>query len=740
MIGHLGLLLTSIFLLTSGIGGQPPWNPTIRIPHSCESIPPANDANDIYQQVLFSIDPTAPAMESMWSLWLANRDAAARAFAVRMLGRLERPDLVSRLAPLLSSPGSRIRIEAANALGQAVQGASANDRPRAMGEVAAMLSARLQEEEDASVRGVICETLGRLSYPDAAAAQAIEKILVDATRTGSSDTDSPRGDAPLEARLGAVKGLEALLRQNARMFTPAENTVARLRELALASGRERREMEDDAVARVRRLSLLALAPHSKADEQTLARALEDSQWEVRRLSVRLAGTALRAAEESARAARLDVIRRGLSDPDWHVRYEAVSAYARNQEAPDPAPVLRALEDRSTHVALLAIDELRRCRGGSATDVVRALRSLAQTLPTASSAAAGKPPVPPAWHRAAHAIVALAYASPEAARSEIDRFRSSPIWQVRMYAARAAAILKDSSLLREMAGDPDDNVRNAAIAGLSQVEQHGADDVYIAQFTRSDGQLLITAARALRGSKNAAAVPALLGALEAQTQLNRSNSRDPRLALLERIGELGSAEHAAALEPLLTDFDPRIAASAAGILAKWTGNTSATPGVKIVGHSLSIREVRRLDGATAVVRMRNGGSFTLALLTFEAPVTVVGFARLVQCGYYNGLTFHRVEPNFVIQGGSPGANEYAGYPYFMRDEVGLASNRRGTVGLSTRGRNTGDAQWYVNLADNARLDHNYTVFATVASGMDVVDGILEGDEITEIRLVLKTSGK
>jgi cyclophilin family peptidyl-prolyl cis-trans isomerase len=137
-------------------------------------------------------------------------------------------------------------------------------------------------------------------------------------------------------------------------------------------------------------------------------------------------------------------------------------------------------------------------------------------------------------------------------------------------------------------------------------------------------------------------------------------------------------------------------------------------------------------------MKNAGTFTLALLTWETPETVVGFARLVECGYYNGLTFHRVEPNFVIQGGSPGANEYAGYPYFMLDEVGLASNRRGTVGLSTRGRNTGDAQWYVNLVDNARLDHNYTVFATVVSGMDVVDAILEGDEIAEIKLVTPIS--
>jgi cyclophilin family peptidyl-prolyl cis-trans isomerase len=247
---------------------------------------------------------------------------------------------------------------------------------------------------------------------------------------------------------------------------------------------------------------------------------------------------------------------------------------------------------------------------------------------------------------------------------------------------------------------------------------------------------MTAARALRGSKHPGAVPALLSSLAAQTKTRSSTTRDARLALIERIGELGSAENAPAMQPFLSDFDPRVAAAAAGVLNRWTGKpVGSTPQPARGYGGFSVRELNRLEGATAVVRLKKGGSFSLAFLAQEAPESVVGFARLVECGYYNGLTFHRVEPNFVIQGGSPGANEYSGYRTYMRDEVGLASNIRGTVGLSTRGRDTGDAQIYINLADNARLDHNYTVFAAVTSGMDVVDGILEGDEIAEVRLVL-----
>ena len=100
------------------------------------------------------------------------------------------------------------------------------------------------------------------------------------------------------------------------------------------------------------------------------------------------------------------------------------------------------------------------------------------------------------------------------------------------------------------------------------------------------------------------------------------------------------------------------------------------------------------------------------------------------GYFNGLTLHRVEPNFVVQGGSPNANEYKGAPRFSRDELGIP-NYRGTIGLSTRGHDTGDAQIFINTVDNVLLDPLYTVFAVVSSGMDSVDRMLEGVTIKRI---------
>jgi cyclophilin family peptidyl-prolyl cis-trans isomerase len=145
-------------------------------------------------------------------------------------------------------------------------------------------------------------------------------------------------------------------------------------------------------------------------------------------------------------------------------------------------------------------------------------------------------------------------------------------------------------------------------------------------------------------------------------------------------------------------------------------------------------------ARAVLSMRGRGTFEITLLAGDAPVTVERFVRLARAGYYNGLTFHRVVPNFVIQGGSPGANEYMGDGDYLRDEVARRSHLRGTLGISTRGRDTGDAQIFINLVDNPRLDHIYTVFAEVTRGLDVVDAVVEGDVIDRIDIIPTSSGQ
>jgi peptidyl-prolyl cis-trans isomerase B (cyclophilin B) len=316
--------------------------------------------------------------------------------------------------------------------------------------------------------------------------------------------------------------------------------------------------------------------------------------------------------------------------------------------------------------------------------------------------------PRGWHRAAHAVVALAAASAERGAAVLPQFTGSRIWQLRMYAARAAATLKNRELLERFASDDDDNVREAAVEGLRKLSGHDADSVYIAQLSRRGYQAVRAGAVALADTPNRdTAIPALQAALERLMTEARDNSHDARGAIVKTLTGLGENVPASATKPFT------VAGSAS---------------------DLNAEDLRRLAAPRARVTMRGVGTFELALFTTQAPATVLRFARLAESGYYNGLTFHRIVPNFVIQGGSPGANEYVGDSPFMRDELGLWPHVRGAVGISTRGRDTGDAQIFVDLVDNPRLDHDYTVFAQVLNGIEVVDRILEGDVIERVEII------
>jgi cyclophilin family peptidyl-prolyl cis-trans isomerase len=89
---------------------------------------------------------------------------------------------------------------------------------------------------------------------------------------------------------------------------------------------------------------------------------------------------------------------------------------------------------------------------------------------------------------------------------------------------------------------------------------------------------------------------------------------------------------------------------------------------------------------------------------------------------------------VVQGGGPDANEYVGDSTFMRDELTSRMHARGTLGISARGRDTGDGQWFINLVDNPLLDHEFTLFGAIDGGQAVAEGILEADRIARIEVV------
>ena len=125
-----------------------------------------------------------------------------------------------------------------------------------------------------------------------------------------------------------------------------------------------------------------------------------------------------------------------------------------------------------------------------------------------------------------------------------------------------------------------------------------------------------------------------------------------------------------------------------------------------------------------------GRFTIELFEDKAPLTTENFIKLVDQEFYNGLIFHRVIPQFMIQGGCPEGNGTGGPGYTIKDEFHKElSNVRGTIAMANRGPNTGGSQWFINVIDNCYLDFDkkpyssaHPVFGKVVEGMNIVENI------------------
>lgn len=120
---------------------------------------------------------------------------------------------------------------------------------------------------------------------------------------------------------------------------------------------------------------------------------------------------------------------------------------------------------------------------------------------------------------------------------------------------------------------------------------------------------------------------------------------------------------------------------------------------------------------------------------DAPGTVKNFIKLAEEGYYNGLTFHRVIPNFVIQGGCPEGTGRGGPGYTIPCELdgGNQYHDKGVLSMAHAGRNTGGSQFFVchNRQNTQHLDRNHTCFGKVVEGLDVIDQIRPGDVMTKV---------
>ena len=172
------------------------------------------------------------------------------------------------------------------------------------------------------------------------------------------------------------------------------------------------------------------------------------------------------------------------------------------------------------------------------------------------------------------------------------------------------------------------------------------------------------------------------------------------------------------------------------------NTPAKPGTTPMGSSSSTpkpatahQQVSDID----IVVITNRGQIEATLFARKTPMTVANFLNLAQRGYYAGLTFHRVVPNFMIQGGDPEGTGRGGPGYQFPDEIHprLSHSGAGIFSMANSGPNTNGSQFFITHTATTWLNGRHTVFGRVTKGQDVVNAIRQGDIIQKIEILEPT---
>ncbi len=149
---------------------------------------------------------------------------------------------------------------------------------------------------------------------------------------------------------------------------------------------------------------------------------------------------------------------------------------------------------------------------------------------------------------------------------------------------------------------------------------------------------------------------------------------------------------------------------------------------------SVTEAGEAKSPKAVIEM-DAGKIIIEFYEKDAPGTVANFVKLAKQGFYNGLSFHRVVPGFVVQGGDPKGDGTGGPGYTIKDEFNSRNHLTGTVAMArTPAPNSAGSQFYICLAPQPALDAKYTVFGRVVDGMDIVMKIKRGDIMKKVTIM------
>lgn len=334
---------------------------------------------------------------------------------------------------------------------------------------------------------------------------------------------------------------------------------------------------------------------------------------------------------------------------------------------------------------------------------------------------------------ATALVALAAGADPRAAELVSTASRDDDGAIRAAAARAAASLGAVKLLDRLARDPDPRPRAAALQGLLATSPDPAK-VATEALNDTDPGIKATLFTWLTGHPEVPIEQLGEAVVFALRDRNIESSLDGVEALLARArAEPLERGTIVALLEKLAEFPDylvrRRAIAALGELGRPQPKLGAVQDPRGVDAFESV--VRRTSHPRMVEVHTSRGDLEIRLACPQAPLTCLNFLTLARNHFYDGLTFHRVVPDFVVQGGDPRADGYGGPGYTIRDEINRLRYRRGVVGMALAGPDTGGSQFFITLSPQPRLDGGYTAFGEVVGGDEVLDQLVEGDRILSV---------
>jgi cyclophilin family peptidyl-prolyl cis-trans isomerase/HEAT repeat protein len=424
----------------------------------------------------------------------------------------------------------------------------------------------------------------------------------------------------------------------------------------------------------------------------------------------------------------DLLVRLSDDPDAGVRVMALRSLATFHPGARAARIIRLLDDPAPNVAVQAADALGDMPGpGVAEALTRVIGGKA------------------AFARKKAALRSLARVDSLAFKAAEGTWRQSATWRERAAVAEAWTRVSPPGH-PDLLVDQDPRVVAAALQAWGE-RVSGPDSAFVAscreRLTASDAAVRAVAAEGVGRAASPGDLNALIGAYRAAAQDSFPDAAIAALGAMAAIAKSGPEARqqvegrVLSLLPAPADYQIRLwaenewpAASAA-----WGPAYPVTTGRTMEDYRTVVRRLvlgGESDRYPSVkLELEGLGTVTLELFGPEAPLTVASFLRLVDRRYFDGMRWHRVVPNFVVQTGDPRGDGWGGPRTVLRDEINQRRYAAYVVGMALSGPDTGGSQWFITLSPQPHLDGGYTVFGKVTDGVPVLLRIAEGDVIRAI---------